>query len=290
MKFPAIDTSYWKTDDPLWVKERKNEWSEIEPMLKHAGQKSKKAITIIKRYFLKGDMPDFIKLKDWGVYERHLDLFCFIWLHPSWDEPLLTELRNTYINSPVIKEADALYGIGSFLSNGKRGASLPYTKDEIGNAIFTDGHNELLFKVLMGDITDLILGPFSDVPWTTYKPKSCITSTYQMTRWLCVDSTNVLNEDCLYQYDLPLESWYQGCTTDETFFEKSKNKGFLPLMEIALYRIHHYDVEKYGDTARSRFVIKMRKILDERSFIPVFKQIWLDVQAGKIKIEDAWDD
>ena len=157
MKFPAIDTSYWKTDDPLWVKERKNEWSEIEPMLKHAGQKSKKAITIIKRYFLKGDMPDFIKLKDWGVYERHLDLFCFIWLHPSWDEPLLTELRNTYINSPVIKEADALYGIGSFLSNGKRGASLPYTKDEIGNAIFTDGHNELLFKVLMGDITDLIL-------------------------------------------------------------------------------------------------------------------------------------
>ena len=65
--FPEIDTQYWQLGDPSWVKQRQSEWLSIEPMLLETMFKSKKAITIIKRYFLKGIMPDFEKLKNWQI-------------------------------------------------------------------------------------------------------------------------------------------------------------------------------------------------------------------------------
>ena len=111
-----------------------------------------------------------------------------------------------------------------------------------------------------------------------------------MTKWLCNKTLNYINEDCLYQYDNYLEYWYLSCAqvkeTDE--FQISEIFRDVDLLKKGLYRIHHFDTEKEGDTCRSRFVNKMRKILDERAFLGDFKQLWEDVKANKITIENPW--
>jgi hypothetical protein len=33
----------------------------------------------------------------------------------------------------------------------------------------------------------------------------------------------------------------------------------------------------------------IRKILDERKFIPKFKQLWVDVKANKIDVKKPWE-
>jgi hypothetical protein len=287
MNFPQIDTSYWLTEDPEWVAARKEHWLKIEPMLLGQGQKSKKAITIIKRYFLQGAMPGFEKLKSWKSYERHLDIFCFIWLHPSWDEALLTQLRDAYVSSSLIVENDIIFGLGTFLDSGKIMASQNYTLAEMKDLMHTDGHNELLYEVLMGDLAIAHIPEFHEQ--ICDKPKERITSIFTMTKWLCDEAANSMMEDCLYQYQQVLEWWYLHCPVEEEFFEKFKYKKKIPVCKKALYRIHHFDIEKEGDTCRTHFVTKMRKMLNERDFIPAFKQMWLDVKAGKIEVENPWE-
>jgi len=56
----------------------------------------------------------------------------------------------------------------------------------------------------------------------------------------------------------------------------------------ALYCFYHFDTEKEGDTSQTHFVNKIRKILDEREFIPEFKKMWLDVKADKIEVKNPW--
>ena len=71
----GFDTSHWKTTDKAWMAERKQQWLEIEKLL-YVLDKNKKARSIIKQYFLKGQLPDWKKLHDWsqGSTTRHLDL------------------------------------------------------------------------------------------------------------------------------------------------------------------------------------------------------------------------
>ncbi|MDE1462687.1 hypothetical protein [Spartinivicinus poritis] len=119
VSFPEIDTSYWQVKDKTWIAERKSQWETIEPRLKTGMNKTQRAMSIIKRYFLKSIMPDFEALSDWKSDFRHLDLFCFIWLHPSRDKQVLKKLRDAYMHSPLVGESDVWLGIGGFLREGK---------------------------------------------------------------------------------------------------------------------------------------------------------------------------
>ena len=290
LNFPEIDTSYWKMNDKAWVAERKAKWANIEPMFKDGASKSKKGLGIIKKYFLKGEMPDFKALQDWNNVERHLDLFCFLWLHPERDECLLSNLRDAYVNSPLVMEEDVSLGFSNLNGYGCIMASQPYEEDEIDSILHTDGKNELLFRVMYGDLSVESIPENSQDEWEFKKPKTDLSSTLiAMTFWLCDDSVSFINEDCLYQYDSYLDYWYAYAPQNEDFFEGRKGKRKVPVCELAFYRIHHFDIGKEGDTARTRFVQKIRKILDERDFIPEFKQMWLDVKSGKIEVENAWE-
>jgi hypothetical protein len=96
ISFPDIDSSCWQTKDKAWMEPRKTEWEKIARMLQH--HKSAKALTVIKQYYLRGKMPDWEKFIDWDDYRGHLDIICFLWLHPSWDEVVLRLLRDAYIS------------------------------------------------------------------------------------------------------------------------------------------------------------------------------------------------
>jgi hypothetical protein len=292
--FPyVINTSNWKTKDKGWVLERKAQWETIEPML--VGPKSGKGKTAIKQYFLKGKMPDWDKFRDWNNSERHLDLFMFVWLHPSWNENLLSQLRDAYISSDEIVLGDVSQGFGILLSWGTVRACQDYTdrSDEWPHCLHTHGHNELLFKILMSNLEKHCYElEFLDRGLGREKrklelPKSDLGAIFSMAKWLSIRKMLPINNDMLFQYDLPLEWWYQSVKNIENSnaFRFSSKK---PYFEKALYRIHHFDTDKEGDTCRTRFVQKMRKMLDEREFMPEFKQVWSDVKTGKVELEDPW--
>ena len=112
-------------------------------------------------------------------------------------------------------------------------------------------------------------------------PQGKLPMIQEMGRWLRIKEMHALNEDMLFQYDLPLEWWYQGCSRDEDYFRKhAQEKNHRAIIKKALYRIHHFSTYVEGDTCRSQFVHKIRKILDEREFISEFKQMWQDVKGS----------
>ncbi|WP_156312636.1 hypothetical protein [Marinagarivorans algicola] len=287
--FPEIDTSYWKLNDKAWVAERKAKWATIEPMFKDGASKSKKGLGIIKKYFLKGIMPDFKALYEWRNTERHLDLFCFLWLHPSNDKQVLTILRNTYVNYPLIDEWDITVGVSILLDYVTYYASCEYSEAESVEFLSMDGQGELLFDLVMGDLSNPSIPEQDAKGWSVKKWREGLLFYYGMTDWLGNEKSTLNNEQCLYQSDLYLDYWYKSCSTDPAYFTKPKHKRLSRVIKLALYRIHDFDTEREGDSPRSRFVIKMRKILDERDFIHDFKQMWLGVKSGEIVIENAWD-
>lgn len=284
-----IDTSYWKLDDKDWVADRKAQWKLIEPMFQGGAHKSKKGLGIIKKYFLKGELPDFKALMEWNGLERHLDLFCFLWLHPENDEALLTELRDAYVNHPYVLAEDVRVGRGIFLNSASILASYEYMEEELPTILHTDGHNEMYYRILMGDSNGAYRGTHKGNRWRVDGIKfEFISGLIHMTRLLRNQTVNKLNEDVLFQYDSYLEYWYECIDQNEDCFEGKRGGRRIPIAEKALYRIHNFDTEKEGDTCRTRFVENMRKILDEREFIPQFKQMWSDVKAGKIEVDNPW--
>ena len=303
--FPEIDLSFWKTTDRAWVAERAARWKEIEPSLKYI--KPSKGVTICKHYFLKGRLPDWEALRDWKQKGSHLDLFLFLWLHPSEDKEYLIQLRDLYIKSMVITKSDIRFS--HFLDATIDRCSFYYNDEavqngEIGQFIIT-GKNEFYFDVLMRNIeyitdgvetlqiTDYLRQKLESIKVELKVPKGRgLFELKMMGKWLCIKKMRPINEDFLLQYDDPLEWWYRGCEQNEDYFvsigdqaEKVRN-GF----RKALYRIHHFDSVAEGDTCRSRFVEKISGILDERPFIGEITEMWLKVKSGDIHFDDAYNE
>ena len=112
---------------------------------------------------------------------------------------------------------------------------------------------------------------------------------WQMSRWLNLPKLVKFNEEFVFQFDPALDWLQRTFPRDPELFEKEAQASVVRKNHReALYRIHHFDTEKEGDTCRTRFVHKIRKILDERDFIPEFKQMWEDVKSGKIEVKDPW--
>ncbi len=299
--FPDIDTSYWKTKDKDWMAERKSQWEVLAPKLKERKHKSQRAITIIKRYYLQGKMPNFEALSDWNPEYSHLDLFCFIWMHPSRDESLLRALRDDYMHYSLITEQNVWHGIGGLLADGEITATVPFIKDgkpikdgriadRATTCIFTN-ENEFLFDILIGDLSQSRYPERGGAGWSIDKLRGTFRNVFAMSRILCLEALHPINQDALCQYDNYLEYWYQSCLHVPSKGPYQIKNELLDEMEFigrGLYRIHYFDTDKEGDTCRTRFVHKMRKILDEREFISEFSQLWQDVKAGKIKVENPW--
>jgi len=294
--FPEFDASYWPVKDKAWMAQRKQEWAAIEVMLEY--KKTKKARTIIKSYFLKGKLPDWDKLRHWNNDERHLDIFLFLWLHPSRDKDLLIKLRDEYMHSVVIRIGDIGTGYGTFFGEFIIMPSQDYPDEMVKDlkyCITTDGENEFLFDVMMEGLDQ----PFYELEflYLDNKPPEVLKLQtpcakpeylYLICEWLYIKNFRSINEDYLLQYDKPLEWWYRCFPTDEAYFEKeAQSVAVRQAFREALYRIHIFDTEKEGDTRRTRFAHKLRKLFDERDFIPEFKQMWLDVRAGRLKVDEA---
>ncbi len=297
----TIDTSYWHVKDKVWMAARQQDWAEVERELIEELDWPKRSIAIIKQYYLKGKMPNWVKIKEADRCGIHLNIFYFILFHPSWDEAVLTPLRDAYMASDLIVEGDISIGFNILLSNSTTGASSVWEGEDHPRYILdTGGHNELLFKILMGNLSNTcyeIQGYpahshelVGNRPKDIYQiPKLGFSEVSIIGEWLNHDKIYWYNEDMLLQYDQPLEWWYQCCANDNGYFEIYNNRRAMPFYIRDLRRIYRFDTEKEGDTCRTRCARKIRKILDEREFPSEFKQMWLDVKAGKFEIDRPWE-
>ena len=284
-----LDKSYWKVDDRNWLQERKVQWGVIAKKLEST--KTRKGITVIKQYFLKGKMPDWVKMEDWGDAQGHVDVFMLLWLHPSWDAALLRGLRDQYLAFPGVRLDDVDYGYKKFISSASIASCHDYSSAYLNHEdipwVDTGGHNELLFDVLMDDYCreqiELARVEFeARVHPVFHFPKPDLGALISMGKWLCVKRMFPINEDMLYQYDAPLEWWYHGCAQDRNFLNGPQLEAKLENLTRALCRIYYFSYDAEGDSPRSRFVTKMRAMLNERPFIKEIEEIWLGIKRGEI--------
>lgn len=300
MSLEVIDTSFWLTKDKAWMQARKDKWPSIEVML---SEKTKKALNIIKQYYLKGKMPNWQALKEWDNHYRHLDLFCFLWLHPSNDEAILYSLYREYMTSELIQETDATTGYSLFKGSQIQTTTTRFKTMEGYRFPYLDGKGLTLFNVLYKDIDFAgvqMRKQLKSVERFQREGQRHLTANgyqdlFTFGKWLCLEVFLPGHEEFLLQYDEPFEWWYLSCKNDAENFFNDESQGYDTRKMIryggykALYNIYHFDTKKEGDTCRTRFALKIRKALDEREFSDDFKQMWLDIKAGKIDVEDPWE-
>lgn len=297
MSLEKIDTSYWKIKDAEWVSQREAQWPAIERMV--GAERRKSEINVIKDYFMRGKMPNWKKYKEWNGDRRHVDLKVFLWLHPSDDHEVLKSLYRTYMESDLIHERDVTLGYGSFVDNEFLRATSSWKSLEEYHFPFLGAKNIILFRVMFEDaeyamdrIRSLVGGQANfDKKAREILEFLGFSHFLFIRRWLMQNETLPLCVNSLYQYCDVLE-WCLTTLTpnNENFFlEGLKTPEYLKAFQRALFCISKFDTEKEGDTCRTRAIHKIRKILDERSFVPEFKQLWEDTKVGKIEVQDPWE-
>lgn len=288
-----IDTSYWINGGKEFLEERKKNWENIEFMIS-IYKPYKKNRTPIKDYYIKGKMPNWKSFIEWESIERHLDIFMFLWLHPSNNEKVLKKLKDAYISSDLVTLADINVGYSYFLDSQIVITRSNYLSMKQVNFPYIEGKGELIFKLLMEDRVKEYFpvkekNLLSENKIFEY-PKTDLSEITTMGSWLKIEKMIPIHYDFLFQYDDALEWWYE-CVKGINYYNISDfNKKFIPYHKKALYRIFYFDTKKEGDTCRSKFVKKIIKILDEREFFPEFDQMWQDVKDGKTVVEDPWED
>jgi hypothetical protein len=286
-----IDTSYWKTDDKQWVKDRKNSWKDIKVMFDESIDIPRKEVVAIKRYYLSGVLPDFEALSNEYEYHTAPCLFCAIWLHPSLDKSVLTVVRNILVNSDIYRKNphwNGFYFLFDYL--GER-ASYPYKKKEMCMIPYTNGKNKLILEVMLGDIAIDNLpenDKYSEIKKSDYISTETIYhhTKWLSNKWLSNKKLNYINDDCIYQYELFSEYWYVNSCKKMNSYTKNYQ---LKMIVEGFIRIDLFDVETEGDTARSRFVLNMKNVLNNRDFASNLKEIWLDVKSRKLTMDNIMD-
>jgi hypothetical protein len=317
--FKDFDTSYWQPKNKLWMAEREQQWREIEKFL-YGKHKGKKATAIIKRYFFKGTLPDWEKLENWDNEDGHLDLMLFLYLHPSQDEEVLRPLRDAYMSSYQVKRRDIMAGLRCLIDVGETlscngGEVLLHSEDVEKNiphlagelkslppqgkkpnliyykelVLHTQGNSERLFSLMCPDLKQRsfqLPGEWHETLMPTYGYRNL----WEWGKWLILTPPlNLGAQDMLFQYDLPLETWYNHCGQSQDEYDAiAQPASRLKHTLIALYRIHNFDQQAEGDSPRTRFVRKVTGMLDEREFVPAFKAIWEHVKNGGVEVKDPW--
>ena len=292
-----VDKAHWHPDDPQWLAERKAVWPDVEDRLLVLGKKGKE-INVVKRYYLYGEMPDWLKLQDDYADENHLDIYTFLWLHPSWDMNVLGPLRDAYVNFeparamrfwPVFQPI--ALGVNTACAAGVAGWYLDEKETQMKDIVMhAEGHFEELFDLCIGrgcrkEFPHFLL---KERPWDQIYNQITFGHLASIATWLMISrELNACNRDMLYQYDQPLEAWYYSVNIFPNYFRRYENDK--SAIATALWRIFHFDLKQEGDTIRSRCLVKWRKLLKERPFeSPEFNEVLDIVLSDELRIYNPW--
>ena len=299
MDLDSIDTSAWKVKDKGWKSERAEKWLELEKVLSENRRKSE--LNVIKQYYLRGKMPNWEKYKNWDNLGRgrHVDLFLFLWLHPSSDLDCLTGLCRDYINCGCIHHND-LNGFDAFLYSEFNCAVDPDSGSKLYKFDLADGKNIVVFRAwinnfeLFSDRLDYMVesarGGRSAKGLAVLIRCKKYFSFINFKRWLLCDSEVKLTRSCLFRYHDVIEWVFTGLHSgaESGLLDSIKYNEGLVSYQKALLCIFNYDASVEDGTGRARSVLQLRKLLDEYPYATEFKKIWEDVKSGRIEAGDAF--
>lgn len=287
-----IDTSYWKKGDKNWEKVRKEKWPLIEGVLSTYWDKNKKSVNVVKRYYFSGELPDWKKInEDWDhkdERDRHLDVTTILWLHPSVECDVLRPLCDAYFKGYGRDYKDVLAGMAFLMDWGvcvasRNGGGIT---DWTPPFVCFEGKEKLLFDLIYGNVSGLYFEFGEDKKdYPIHGPD--LRSLNFSGDWLCHKKLNDHGKHMLMQYDLPLELMFRKINSEPDRISREFSRRRF-VFEKSLFRIHHFNAEKEGDSPRATFVTKIRKILDEGDHVPELKQLWEQVKRGEVTVDKPW--
>jgi len=278
-----VDTSYWRLDDKKFQDERKKKWPAIEKVLSH-WSKSKKAIYIIKKYYLKGETPVWRKVAtESEPGNTFLDIATFLWLHPSSDPAVLIPLRDAYFQGFGRKPYDVTAGMSFIFRLGVINAALNGEDWPSESSMILDGKEKLLFDLIFGTVKDGVFefGGSNNHYEYFWRGESCI---HYIADWLILKTLNDCGKTMILQFDEPLYIMFDSINRAR-FSDAELRREFYATW---LYRIAFFDTEKEGDSPRTTCVIKVRKILDSGSNTTELTELWRQVKNGEITVKKPW--
>lgn len=294
-----LDRSYWKVKDKEWVATRKAEWARIERWVSF--DRLKGEAKILEQYFLRGKTPD------WGVFKADkfknqkmlLDAMSLLWLHPSNDVDVLRSLFKGYVEHSDVRPVDIATGLAHFLECEFTRSTMPVKSLDAYDFTYMGKKNKVLFDAMYGDIEflttipDLFREKVRKGIFTKFEKNFYVSQGYinllNASLWLNKASyIEEINNDSLFQYEDVLEYIYQCCLNDSDYFKDLHPDG-VPSFHRLCTRVYEANEKHPADSIYANSAAYLCKMFDEREFAPEFKKMWLDVKAGKIEVEDAWE-
>jgi len=302
MDLSKIDTSDWKIKDPEWKEQREAQWPAIKRML--APDRRKSELNVIKQYFLKGKMPNWEKYKNWdeGVRDRHVDLFVFLWLHPTEDQAYLNHLCADYIKSDLIVYND-LTSFDNFLRAEFRSLVAPGLSLDKYEGVYCGEKNILILRAWLANYSlyeERVMAMKADIKWIGGERGPATLTEYRdyvgflyFRRWLLSEIDSPLVQTRLFRYFDVIDWGFKGFDefAEQEFLDSLRNDPFemnLHNYREALYCIQHFNTSSDDCSGRAGAVLQLRKLLDEYPYVQEFKEIWEDVKSGRIEVEGAW--
>ena len=285
---PLVDQTFWLTKDKEWMGGRKLQWQLISDFLGKY-YKSNKALSILRAYFMTGKVPNWSKLQtSWPEKDsyRHLDLLCYLWLHPSADRNVLKEMRDSYIHSRFIVGDDIIAGQLLLTTIQKH---TYYVCDDPMQCFYpADFFNkeELLFDLLYGDLSKMTFearGGWRLKLKTHQKRYFVGFPSGTISSWLRqdIERFNYCKKTHILGYDRALDFYFdyfrlnnRNCIND---IKRRRSVIKKELTEI----YHYFDQDK--NSPRAVVVDKLKARLDSEEYPEELKAVWAEVKENKDK-------
>jgi hypothetical protein len=290
----VVDLSHWKLSDKVFQEDRKEQWPAIEDVLINGLFKKKRAINVIKKYYFKGELPDWAALNDSiptdDVGESCLDIAIFLWLHPSSDAAILAPLAKAYYDGGYGRlPQDVKAGMHNLLLWGVMicaGATEWHPKI----ACF-DGKARLMFNIIYDGLSGVHFYMKYEGPIRVETEHEIVYPSWGdlkiATEWLCQKKIKPYQETMILQYLEIVELIFKTVNLHPNAFVRDLNRRY-EVHASLLYRIAYFDIEKEGDTPRSSFVKTARAILDRENHFPEINDLWKKIKNNEITVKNPW--
>lgn len=290
----AIDMTHWRLEDKTFQSERKANWPIVEEILTICFHKTKKFINVVKKYYLKGELPDWVALNNADnsstLYYGHLDIATFLWLHPSHDEKTLAPLAKAYCAGHGRLPNDIQVGVRFLFEWGMSPANMRRADWQAKCSCF-QGKARLLFNLIYGCLEGGKLHMEVKGLWRTDVVHEIQHPNWshfmQSTDWLCQKKLGPYQDEMIFQHEEVLHLVFQVVNNNPDdalyWFNTTPDQP-----ARALYRIANFDVKKEGNTLRTHYVNSVRKILDEGVHVPAIKDLWIRLQNDEVEVKTPW--
>lgn len=294
----VVDVTHWQLDNKAFQEQRKANWPMVEEVFTTCINKNKKAINAIKKYYLKGELPNWQALYQatdhTDIKNRHLDIVTFLWLHPSSAPEVLAPLVNAYFAAGFGRVPEDIHAGIHFLFRWGVMLTITGVTGWKPKCPCFEGKGQLLFNIIFAHVQGLSF--YFEGAVGIYNKQSNdhviqvlgFNQLLLSAKWLCLKKFNPISSAVILQYREVCEFMFMQINSDKGVVASDFSDYFIRSTTKAFYRLANFDIEKEGDTPRTRYVKIVREILDAGGHWPQIDALWAKLKNNEIVVQDPW--